>query len=88
VVYAKSWGALPYFGNWDQEKPIRDAVQALHRGRSQDGADQQRRVQPLPAAAPQREGHRCGDGFKACIAIDEAENRLHVQKAIMVSVSK
>jgi N-acetylornithine carbamoyltransferase len=26
VVYAKSWGALPYFGNWDPEKPIRDAL--------------------------------------------------------------
>ena len=25
VVYAKSWGALPYFGRWDAEKPIRDA---------------------------------------------------------------
>src|SRR5699024_3661965 len=25
VVYAKSWGALPYFGRWDEEKPIRDA---------------------------------------------------------------
>ena len=25
VVYAKSWGALPYFGNWAPEKPIRDA---------------------------------------------------------------
>ena len=24
VVYAKSWGALPYFGRWDEEKPIRD----------------------------------------------------------------
>ncbi|MEF9978797.1 MAG: N-acetylornithine carbamoyltransferase, partial [Thermomonas sp.] len=24
VVYAKSWGALPYFGNWEPEKPIRD----------------------------------------------------------------
>jgi N-acetylornithine carbamoyltransferase len=21
IVYAKSWGALPYFGNWDAEKP-------------------------------------------------------------------
>src|SRR5690606_2038797 len=25
VVYAKSWGAIPYFGRWDAEKPIRDA---------------------------------------------------------------
>src|SRR3546814_13436473 len=23
VVYAKSWGALPYFGNWEAEKPTR-----------------------------------------------------------------
>ncbi|MFS8138600.1 MAG: N-acetylornithine carbamoyltransferase, partial [Thermomonas sp.] len=27
VVYAKSWGALPYFGNWEPEKPIRDQYQ-------------------------------------------------------------
>jgi ornithine carbamoyltransferase len=27
VVYAKSWGALPYFGNWGPEKPIRDQFQ-------------------------------------------------------------
>ncbi|HEY6627351.1 MAG TPA: N-acetylornithine carbamoyltransferase, partial [Acidimicrobiia bacterium] len=25
VVYAKSWGALPFFGNWESEKPIRDS---------------------------------------------------------------
>ena len=25
VVYAKSWGALPYFGRWEDEKPIRDS---------------------------------------------------------------
>ena len=24
VVYAKSWGAIPYFGRWEQEKPIRE----------------------------------------------------------------
>ena len=24
VVYAKSWGALPFFGNWADEKPMRD----------------------------------------------------------------
>ena len=27
VVYAKSWGALPFFGNWAPEKPIRDQYQ-------------------------------------------------------------
>ena len=38
VVYAKSWGAIPYFGRWDEEKPMRDRLQALHRRRAQDGA--------------------------------------------------
>src|SRR3546814_8040189 len=28
VVYAKSWGALPYFGNWEAEKPIREIGRA------------------------------------------------------------
>ncbi|KAG1391730.1 hypothetical protein G6F59_014809 [Rhizopus arrhizus] len=46
---------------WSDPRP----VQALHRRRAEDGADQQRCVQPLPAAAPQREGHRRGDGFAA-----------------------
>ena len=27
VVYCKSWGAIPYFGRWDEEKPIRDQYQ-------------------------------------------------------------
>ena len=44
VVYAKSWGALPYFGNWDAGEAHPRPVQALHRRRSQDGADQRRRV--------------------------------------------
>ena len=63
VVYAKSWGAIPYFGRWDEEKAIRDAPPPLHRRRSQDGAHERRRVQPLPPAAPQRQGDRRGDGF-------------------------
>src|SRR5690606_13739649 len=37
----------------------------LHRRRGQDGADQRRRVLALPAAAPQRQGHRRGDGLAA-----------------------
>src|SRR3546814_6317647 len=30
VVYAKSWGALPSFGNWEAEKPIRDRRSEEH----------------------------------------------------------
>src|SRR5690606_37439022 len=38
-------------------------VPALHGRRGQDGAHPRRRLQPLPAAAPQRQGQRRGDGF-------------------------
>ena len=33
VVYAKSWGALPYFGHWDAGEADPRPVQALHRRR-------------------------------------------------------
>ena len=49
IVYAKSWGALPYFGSWAAEKPIRDRYRHF--------------------------------------IVDEAENRLHVQKAVMAALA-
>ncbi len=86
VVYAKSWGALHYFGNWAPEKPIRDQFKHFMVDEAKMALTNNGVFSPLPAAAPQRQGHRCGDGFAACIAIDEAENRLHVQKAIMAAL--
>ncbi len=86
VIYAKSWGALPYFGNWDAEKPIRDqyrhfivdeAKMALtNHGVFSHGLPLRRNVKATDAVmdSPQ------------CIAIDEAENRLHVQKAVMAAL--
>jgi N-acetylornithine carbamoyltransferase len=83
VVYAKSWGALPYFGRWPDEKPIRDryrhfivdeAKMALTNG----GV--------FSHCLPLRRNVKATDGVMDapyCIAIDEAENRLHVQKAVM-----
>ena len=83
VVYAKSWGALPYFGRWDEEKPIRDR----HRHFIVD----ERKMALTPDAVfshclPVRRNVKVTDGVldsPASIAIDEAENRLHVQKAIL-----
>ncbi|QIK81368.1 N-acetylornithine carbamoyltransferase [Lysobacter sp. HDW10] len=83
VVYAKSWGALPYFGQWQDEKPIRDqykhfivdeAKMALTNG----GV--------FSHCLPLRRNVKATDAVMdspACIAINEAENRLHVQKAVM-----
>ena len=86
VVYAKSWGALPYFGRWDQEKPIREA----HRHFMVDEAKMALTDGGVFShCLPLRRNVKATDGVMdspACIAIDEAENRLHVQKAVMAQL--
>jgi N-acetylornithine carbamoyltransferase len=83
MVYAKSWGALPYFGRWDDEKPIRDA----HRHFMVDEDKMALTNGALFShCLPVRRNVKVSDAVldsAASIAIDEAENRLHVQKAIM-----
>ena len=86
VVYAKSWGALPYFGRWDEEKPIRDA----HRHFIVDEAKMALTDDAVFShCLPLRRNVKATDAVMdspACIAIDEAENRLHVQKAVMAAL--
>jgi len=88
VIYAKSWGAIPYFGRWADEKPIRDA----HKHFIVD----ERKMALTDNAVfshclPLRRNVKATDAVMdsaACIAVDEAENRLHVQKAIMARLAK
>jgi N-acetylornithine carbamoyltransferase len=83
MVYAKSWGALPYFGRWDDERPQRLA--------SKHFIVDERKMALTPNALfshclPVRRNVKVTDAVldsPASVAIDEAENRLHVQKAIM-----
>ncbi len=86
VVYAKSWGALPYFGRWEQERPIREA----HRHFIVDEAKMALTDHGLFShCLPLRRNVKATDAVMdspACIAIDEAENRLHVQKAVMAAL--
>ena len=86
VVYAKSWGALPYFGSWAAEKAIRER----HRHFIVD----ERKMALTNDAVfshclPLRRNVKATDAVMdspRCIAIDEAENRLHVQKAVMAAL--
>ncbi len=86
IVYAKSWGALPYFGRWEDEKPIRDQfrhfiVDAAKMALTNRGV--------FSHCLPLRRNVKATDEVmdaQYCIAIDEAENRLHVQKAIMTKI--
>ena len=88
VVYAKSWGALPYFGQWEKEKPIRDEykhfiVDEEKMGLTNNGV--------FSHCLPLRRNVKATDGVMDspnCIAIDEAENRLHVQKAVMAVLAR
>mgnify|MGYP006285828771 FL=1 len=83
AVYGKSWGALPFYGNWDDEAPYRakgagfmidDAKMAL----TDDGV--------VSHCLPMRRNVKIADAVAdsdAFLGLEEAENRLHVQKAIM-----
>jgi N-acetylornithine carbamoyltransferase len=87
VVYAKSWGSYQYYGNLNDE--IRD--HALYRdkwivdeakmGRTNNGV--------FMHCLPVRRNVIVTDGVidsPNSLVIDEAENRLHVQKAIMAKL--
>jgi N-acetylornithine carbamoyltransferase len=88
VVYAKSWGALPYFGRWDAEKPIREA----HRHFMVDAEKMARTDNAVFShCLPLRRNVKATDAVMDapyCGAIDEAENRLHVQKAVMSALAR
>lgn len=86
VVYAKSWGALPFFGRWQDEKPLRDAHRHFI-------VDERKMALTRDAifshCLPLRRNVKATDAVMdspSCIAIDEAENRLHVQKAVMAAL--
>jgi N-acetylornithine carbamoyltransferase len=87
AVYAKSWGALPYFGRWDAEKPIREA----HRHFIVDASKMAlTNGAVFSHCLPLRRNVKATDAVMDapyCIAIDEAENRLHVQKAVMATLA-
>ncbi|MCK5041131.1 MAG: N-acetylornithine carbamoyltransferase [Sphingomonadales bacterium] len=88
AVYAKSWGAIPYFGNWDEERPIRDA----HKHFIVDEEKMQKTNNAtFSHCLPLRRNVKATDAVMNadyCLAIEEAENRLHVQKALLSALAK
>ena len=86
VVYAKSWGALPYYGRpqeeWELRKNYRHFIVDEEKMRLTNHA-------LFSHCLPLRRNIKATDGVMDadyCVAIDEAENRLHVQKAVMLSL--
>jgi N-acetylornithine carbamoyltransferase len=86
VVYAKSWGALPYYGSpekeWELRKHYKHFIVDEQKMSLTDNAI-------FSHCLPLRRNVKATDGVMDadyCSAIDEAENRLHVQKAVMMTV--
>ena len=85
-VYAKSWGALPYYGNpeaeWELRKNYRHfIVNEEKMALTANGL--------FSHCLPLRRNIKATDGVMDapyCLALDEAENRLHVQKALMMNL--
>ena len=86
VVYAKSWGALPFYGKPDQEWALRKNYQHFI-------VDEEKMDKTNGAlfshCLPLRRNVKATDAVMDadyCVALDEAENRLHVQKAVMMNL--
>jgi N-acetylornithine carbamoyltransferase len=89
VVYAKSWGSYQYYGNLNDE--IRD--RAVYRDKWIVDEAKMRRTNDgvFMHCLPVRRNVIVTDGVidsPNSLIIDEAENRLHVQKAIMAKLIK
>ena len=86
VVYAKSWGALPFYGNWAEEKPIRDK----HKGFIVD----ERKMALTNNAVfshclPLRRNVKATDAVvdsPNSLVVEEAANRLPTQQAVMATL--
>jgi N-acetylornithine carbamoyltransferase len=86
VVYAKSWGALPHYGKpedeWELRRKYRHFIVDEEKMALTDGA-------LFSHCLPLRRNVKATDAVMDapyCVALDEAENRLHVQKAVLMTL--
>ena len=85
-VYAKSWGALPFYGNpakeWQQRKNYKHFIVNSQKMSLTKQAK-------FSHCLPLRRNIKATDAVMNadyCVAIEEAENRLHTQKAMMMAI--
>ncbi len=85
-VYAKSWGALPFYGNpekeWKQRRKYQHFMVDQHKMSLTNHAK-------FSHCLPLRRNIKATDAVMDadyCVAVEEAENRLHVQKAMLMNI--
>lgn len=85
-VYAKSWGALPFYGDMAHAK--QSQIDHQHFMVDSDKMQQTNQAK-FSHCLPLRRNVKASDEVldaDYCVAIEEAENRLHVQKALMMKM--
>jgi N-acetylornithine carbamoyltransferase len=85
-VYAKSWGALPFYGRPEEEAKLREPYRHFMVDAQKMALTNQAR---FSHCLPLRRNIKATDEVMDadyCVALDEAENRLHVQKALMTAL--
>lgn len=85
-VYAKSWGALPFYGRPEEEARLREPFRHFIVDEEKMALTDNAR---FSHCLPLRRNIKATDGVMDadyCVALDEAENRLHVQKALMAEL--
>ncbi|MDC0124494.1 N-acetylornithine carbamoyltransferase [Gammaproteobacteria bacterium] len=88
VVYAKSWGALSYYGNPEDEKLIRDRYKHFIVNEEKMAMTNNAK---FSHCLPLRRNIKATDGVMDsdyCVAIQEAVNRMHVQKSLLSTLLK
>ncbi len=85
-VYAKSWGALPLYGRPDEEANLREPFRHfIVDGQKMALTANARFSHCLPLRRNVKASDEVMDA-DYCVALAEAENRLHVQKALMLAL--
>lgn len=86
VICAKSWGALKYYGNWDEEKQLRANLK--HWIVDQNSLRHSANAHVMHCLPVRRNVEISDDVLDGpnSIVIDEAENRMWAQMALLVSL--
>lgn len=84
VICAKSWGALKYYGNWDEEKKIRDNLKNwIVNKEKMQLTNNALFMHCLPVRRNVKVTDEVIDS-PASIVIDQAENRMWAQMALLI----